>query len=269
MGAVGVTDLRAGERVLVSLPVGDRAFVVERRLTGARWRLRIRGGGAQVDLREAVAANSLVLVAGAPYRVQGATVSSLKVRPQAGAGMGVGMIAGQAAVVARNGWTDRERIEAAAMDVIHGRLHTTSEPGMCLAFARQVIEAAMGWPSHALYDQGPHAAVTSWVMPAAYDHASGHVARDAEHDLRRLGMTLQGDRPRGGDLAFDYEAAWDPSLRAHYGHVGILLGEDEILEVVDPAYRPLAFVRGAGLCWGVRQWRPTSIMRFDSSKIPA
>lgn len=159
--------------------------------------------------------------------------------------------------------SDREKIEAGAWDVVAGKLITTTEPGLCLAFVRQVLEHALGWPSHRLYEL----AVTSWVIPG-WDQDQGHVSRDAERDLRDLGMTLTGDRVRGGDILFNWRAAWSTRYDAYVGHVGIALGDDLVLEVVLPAYRPQALVKGGGLCLGPRSWAPTTVIRFDSSKIP-
>lgn len=160
-----------------------------------------------------------------------------------------------------------EKIAAAAWAALFGDFYAYQDrDGMCLAFVRRVIEKALGRPDRWLYEH----AVTEWVQPEGYDRRLGHWARDAERSLRNLGMTLVGDRPKPGDLLFNYEAAPSPYGEGHnYGHVGILVDRGMVIENVDPAYRPFSLPKGA-ICLTPRRvrWPATTIVRFDLEKVP-
>lgn len=155
--------------------------------------------------------------------------------------------------------TTNERITAAAWGALKGEYATTDdEPGFCLAWVRQVVERAMGWPSHALYD----AYVNEWVQPESYDRALGHWSRDAERSLRNLDMAVHDAQP--GDLLFNWRAAWSDRWGTYIGHCAILVTRDLVAENVDPAYRPGALTRGALALTPRGQWtEPTTTIRFE------
>lgn len=171
-----------------------------------------------------------------------------------------------------------EKIARAAWEALFGRYSAyQTTPGYCLAFVRRVLETALGKHDGWLYQH----AVTEWVQPAGYERDFGHWARDAERSLRNLGMILTGDRPRAGDLVFNYDTAEvSPGLWREYfperafedgvniGHVGIVLEHGTILENVKPSYRPHSVHHGAlALTPAHVAWEPTSVIRFDESRI--
>lgn len=158
--------------------------------------------------------------------------------------------------------SDREKIDAAAWAAVRGELVTTREPGLCLRFVREVVEHALSWSPGQLYDYVP-----DWVQPTGYDRDEGHWARDLERSWRDLGMTLTGDRVRGGDILCNWRTAWSTRHEAWVGHVAIALEPDLVVEVVSPAYRPRSLSAG-GLCLGPREWTPTTVLRVDTSKLP-
>lgn len=170
-----------------------------------------------------------------------------------------------------------EAIVDAGWEAVAGRLRVPSDPGLCLALVRIVVEHALGMPSHSWY---------RWRTQAAMENATDVPwARDMERSLRAAGMAVDGPRygPLGdperyvgedaalpGDLLFRWDAA---RLRsgAYVGHVGVLLDRGLVLENVAPDQRHASdgMWRGPTRLTPVGAWPVTTIIRFDPTKRPA
>lgn len=111
-------------------------------------------------------------------------------------------------------------------------LHTQS--GWCLAYARRVVEVALGWPDGSLYARhGTHR-----VERAPGPAAGAWWARDLERSLREQGHAVPtGTPPEPGDLLFYWRAALNRH-GVYVGHVGVVTHGGLVAENVDPAYRP-------------------------------
>lgn len=100
----------------------------------------------------------------------------------------------------------QKRIQASVERVIAGKLKMPGKGFMCLAGSRIVIEDALGWKSHALYD---HVA-TFRVNTAKRDPW----AADLRHSLEKRGWVAKG-KPQAGDIVFGA----DPKPEEHVGIV--------------------------------------------------
>jgi hypothetical protein len=162
--------------------------------------------------------------------------------------------------------TNSERILSAAYAVANGKAREpVNQRGqkiadMCLQQVRFVIEDAFEWRPFQWYDEY----VTEWVQPVGYDRAEGHWARDAERSLRNLGMSVQFNERKPGDLVFNWETAYSQQWGAYIGHVGVLMHGDLVLENINPRHRVgRAFIRDSTALTPIHVWsRVTSVVRF-------
>jgi hypothetical protein len=140
--------------------------------------------------------------------------------------------------------TPNQMILAAAHDAINGDLKIIDHAsGMCLRAVREVIEAAFGMPSHQLYQ-----VYLSDRVERNPGDDSAPWARDFERSVRSQGMAVPFDDRLPGDIVFYWKAAATGTRDAagnpnYYGHVGILLENDMILENINPKHRPAGFSR--------------------------
>lgn len=147
-----------------------------------------------------------------------------------------------------------EAVAEKAWDVVRGNpLLDGIERGWCLQGARMIVEAAMGWNDKEFYSRygvkrttqgGPGRTNWSWW------------AADIEASMKQLDLAVPAGDRQPGDLIFRYKAA------KPYGHVGLYLGRDLVLEVVDPDYRPRSMARGDVSVTPYGYWDPTLIARL-------
>lgn len=129
-----------------------------------------------------------------------------------------------------------ERIQASAWAAARGALKGLPQrPGLCLALARVIVEAALGMDSHELYARYLVAGTSRRKGDERARLAAAKLdpwAADLEASAKRLGWAVPAAERLSGDLVFDHAAAQP------YGHVGVLLDHSTVLENIDPAYRP-------------------------------
>lgn len=110
-----------------------------------------------------------------------------------------------------------------------------TRPGLCLQFARVVVEHALKLPSHDFYRRWLVDGTTRRGDDPAKRLAEARLdpwASDFERSMKLQGFAVPSLLRRGGDLVFDYRAA-EP-----VGHVGVLLDRNWVVESIDPRYRP-------------------------------
>lgn len=149
------------------------------------------------------------------------------------------------------------RVAAVALAVLEGStLLDGVRPGWCMMAARLVIERALTLQPGEFYQRYGVARTsrslgrTDWSWWAA----------DVEASMKALGAAVPFAARQPGDLVFSHE------LAAPIGHVGILVTRGSIIEVTDPARRPMAFRRG-NVCatpWGA--WAPTLVARLPDGR---
>jgi len=175
--------------------------------------------------------------------------------------------------------THGERITASAHAAIRGDIKLPTQPGLCLAMTRIIIEHAFQWPSHHWYrwrtitvNRSPRANTDPW-------------ARDMEASLRaaRMDVVLPRAGPAGdptryvdlgdadlepGDLLFRWDTARSET-GDWIGHIGVYIGHELVLENVNPTFRPGAMSRGATVLSRLGEWPVTTVIRFDPAVRPA
>ncbi|BDP42940.1 hypothetical protein DAETH_29090 [Deinococcus aetherius] len=113
-------------------------------------------------------------------------------------------------------------INEAARAAVRRDYDLPTEPGMCLAATRTVVERAFGWPSHELYRR----IVTEHVQA---NTTGTPWATDAEKSFRARGLTVPlWQSPRPGDLVFNHTSM-------PYGHVGVVVAHAGGLYVLENA----------------------------------
>lgn len=152
-----------------------------------------------------------------------------------------------------------------------GIVSLDEEKNHCLGFVTSVIENATGISIPEFYATY----VRDHADPQEHWAEDGPWARDAEHALRALRMSISPKDAKPGDLFFiwrDAEAhAWSERMghTVYYGHVAIMLAPGFLIENVDPKYRPHSFHRGNIQITSVHHWfTPSTVIRFDPDKKP-
>ena len=131
---------------------------------------------------------------------------------------------------------NNQLITAAAWAAARGALKGVPKgPGLCLAFARVVVEAGLGMRERELYARYLVAGTTHRPGDERVRLAAARMspwATDFEASVKKLawGVPLADRQP--GDLIFNHNAA------KPFGHVGILLDANTVLENIDHDYRP-------------------------------
>lgn len=123
-----------------------------------------------------------------------------------------------------------ERIAAAAWAALWGEFDTVDRAGLCLRFARRVVEHGLGWSGGELYRR-------YLVARTQSDAATGRTdwtpwAADLEASLRSLGLGVPWAERQPGDLVFSHRQA------TPFGHVGVLLERDMVAESIRAEARP-------------------------------
>jgi len=148
-------------------------------------------------------------------------------------------------------------INKAAQDAADRKYKLPTEPGMCLAAARVVVERAFGWPSHDLYKR----IVTERVEA---NKTGTPWAADAEKSFNSRGLTVPTyQSPRPGDLVFN-------KTSPPYGHVGVIVEHAGGLYVLENAQvkRGLHLYDAVNLC-PLHLWGPiTTIGRLPDAEVP-
>lgn len=127
-------------------------------------------------------------------------------------------------------------IVKAAWDAVFNRLPALpTQSGLCLAAVRVIVEKALGLNSHELYSRWLVAG-TSYRPGSDAERLTAAKrdpwAADMEASAKALGWPVPGVDRQPGDLVFNHAAA------APYGHVGILIARDVVLENIAPVNRP-------------------------------
>lgn len=100
---------------------------------------------------------------------------------------------------------------------------------------RVIVEAALRMESHEMYAR--------WLVAGTTRRHGGERQRlaeakrdpwaaDFEASVKRLGWGVPLSERRAGDIIFDHNAA------IPWGHIGVLLDRDTVLESIDPRFRP-------------------------------
>lgn len=116
-------------------------------------------------------------------------------------------------------------------------------PGFCLQAVRVIVEAALKLESREMYTRWLIAGTTRRGGTDRERLAAAKLdpwASDFEASVKRLGWGVPFSERQAGDLLFDHNAA------PPYGHVGILLDRDTLLESIDPKFRPTSLHLGHG-----------------------
>lgn len=132
-----------------------------------------------------------------------------------------------------------------------------TEPGLCLQAVRVIIEKALGWPSHDLYARCLVTGTSRRPGPAAERLAAAKRdpwAADLEASAKTLGWAVPASDRQPGYLVFNHNAA------VPYGHVGILIDRDVVLENIDRAFRPGSIHLGNSLSLTEFRSRPWTLV---------
>lgn len=132
--------------------------------------------------------------------------------------------------------TNNQLIVAAAWAASRGALKGIPKgPSLCLMFVRVVVEAALGYRSHELYARYLVAGTTHRPGDERVRLAAAKIspwATDFEASVKQLGWAVPLEERQPGDLIFNHAAA------KPFGHVGILLDRNTVIENIDHDYRP-------------------------------
>lgn len=130
-----------------------------------------------------------------------------------------------------------DRIVDAAVKAANGLYPDIArEPGWCLSWVRRVVE-------YGCFDGRAQEFYRRYLVAGTSRRGGSEAERlaaawrnpwaaDAEASMKKLGLAVPALLRQAGDLVFNHNAA------IPFGHVGILLDRDWILELVDPAFRP-------------------------------
>ena len=132
-------------------------------------------------------------------------------------------------------------IVAAAWRAAREDISIPSKPWMCLSLARRIVEAAHFNGEYAFYSK--YLVKRTSMARARNKDGSADMtpyASDIEASMKALGFVIHKDNRQAGDLVFNWQAA------KPFGHVGVLLDRDTVIENVKPSFRPQS----------VNLWRP-------------
>ena len=115
-----------------------------------------------------------------------------------------------------------EKIVETLQKVLSGAMKGPKRKDLCLSFVRQVVDRARHGDANIYYFYSDIGVPTSPTPNAA----------QVERRLRELQWDIGYEARQPGDIVFNRNAA------PPYGHVGMLLDRDTILESVEPSYRP-------------------------------
>jgi hypothetical protein len=117
--------------------------------------------------------------------------------------------------------TINQKIARSALDVLAGTLKIETRPWFCLRAVRQIVQAATGADFYGRYlvketsmREGKHVG----------NSRNDPWAADIESSLRHLGLSVKPEDMRAGDIVCSWKSA------KPYGHIGIALGPDLVLE---------------------------------------
>lgn len=141
---------------------------------------------------------------------------------------------------------NNDQIVQAAWSAVFGKIPGVPQaPGFCLQAVRVIVEHALDWPSHDLYKRCLVASTSRRPGDAGEQLRAAKQdpwAADLEASAKALGWPVPGKDRQPGDLVFNHAAA------IPYGHVGILLTPDVVLENVNAAFRPASIEVQPNLC---------------------
>lgn len=107
------------------------------------------------------------------------------------------------------------------------------QPFMCLSLVRRIVEWAHYGGQYRFYSDYL-VSRTSFARARAKDGSIDLTpyASDIEASMKTLGLQIDLPMRQAGDLIFNHNAA------KPYGHVGILLDQNTVIENVNPKFRP-------------------------------
>jgi hypothetical protein len=147
-----------------------------------------------------------------------------------------------------------ERIRASAIRMARGDLGTPPGPGLCLTLVRLVIEHALYRGQYRLYAERLPVGTSRRTGDQVGRQREDPWAADFEASAKHLGLAVPyGDR-QAGDVIFNYRKP------KPYGHVGVLLDRNLVLEAVNPAYRPHSIHLRNGLVLTPTEHFPTTLV---------
>jgi hypothetical protein len=132
--------------------------------------------------------------------------------------------------------TPNERIARSALLAAQGKLPAVAlAPGWCLKVVRLIVEHALFDGQYAMYGKWLSAGTTRRPGDAAARLAAAQDdqwAADFESSCKLNGFAVSLADRQAGDLIFNHNGA------VPFGHVGILLTPDWVLENISAAHRP-------------------------------
>ena len=125
-----------------------------------------------------------------------------------------------------------DHITRAAWDAATGRIPVPTKPFYCLSLARRIIEHAIFNDEYRFYDTYLTTGSSMRIGKHAGKQRQDPWASDLEASMKHLRYTIPVDERQAGDLIFNHKAAQP------YGHVGILIDQNTVLENIRNEYRP-------------------------------
>lgn len=129
-----------------------------------------------------------------------------------------------------------EKIVASALKASNHLIRgIPSKPGWCLQLVRLIVEDALFDGRVQLYATHLVAGTTRRPGTAIERQKAAKLdpwSSDFEASVKKLGLAVPFMLRKPGDLIFNHNAA------KPFGHVGILITRDLVLENIDPNYRP-------------------------------
>lgn len=132
--------------------------------------------------------------------------------------------------------TSNEKIIASALKATNHLIRgIPSKPGWCLKHVRLIVEDALWNGRVQLYSTHLVAGTSRRPGTPTERQQAAKLdpwASDLEASVKKLGLAIPFMLRKPGDLIFNHNGA------KPYGHVGILITRDLVLENIDPNYRP-------------------------------
>jgi cell wall-associated NlpC family hydrolase len=136
--------------------------------------------------------------------------------------------------------TKNTQISKTAWQFARGVYAGPSKPFYCLRLVRLIVEKALGVDFYGMYG----VARTSQERPKDEwgREDMSWFASDIEASMKRLKLAIHISQRQPGDLIFNYKAA------TPYGHVGVLIDSNTVLENVDPSFRQNSIIVRPNMC---------------------
>jgi hypothetical protein len=123
------------------------------------------------------------------------------------------------------------RIANAAWRAARRELAVPTKPFFCLALCRIIVESALYGGRREFYGRFLKAETSMRTGKHVGNARNDPWAADIEASMKLLNLAVPLAERQAGDLIFNWDAA------RPYGHVGIFLDRDTIIENIRPEYR--------------------------------